>query len=51
MTLLLAGTAALAFAGPKGFSAPEIDPGSAASGLALISGVLMIARGRRKAVR
>jgi hypothetical protein len=51
MTLLLGGTAALEFAGPAGLSVPEIDPGAAGSGLALIGGVLMIARGRRKAVR
>lgn len=49
--LMLIGAAGAALAGPHGFAAPEIDPGSAASGLALISGALIVIRGRRKASR
>jgi hypothetical protein len=44
MTLLLIGASTFAFAN----AVPEIDPGSGASALALISGALLIARGRRK---
>jgi len=43
MMLLLVGASAFAF----GTAVPEIDPGSGANALALISGVLLIARGRR----
>jgi hypothetical protein len=45
MTLLLIGASTFAFAT---YAVPEIDPGSGASALALISGALLIARDRRK---
>lgn len=45
--LLLAGTASFAVAGVH--LAPEIDPGSAVSAVALLSGALLVIRGRRKA--
>jgi hypothetical protein len=44
MMLLLIGVAGLAMAVPT----PEIDPGSGASALALLSGALLVIRGRRK---
>ena len=44
MMLLLIGAAGFAMANPV----PEIDPGSAGSALALLSGALLVARGRRK---
>ena len=44
MTLLLIGVAGLAMAS----AVPEIDPGSAGSALALLSGVLLVVRGRSK---
>jgi hypothetical protein len=49
--LLLIGSAAVALAGPRGFSVPEIDPGSAVTGLTLLGGVTLIVRGRRKTAR
>jgi hypothetical protein len=44
---------ALMFVGVAGFAqavatVPEIDPGSAGSALALLSGALLVIRGRRK---
>ena len=50
VSLLLIGVASAAFAQhpvPQG-SAPEIAAGSAASALALLSGALLVIRGRRK---
>jgi hypothetical protein len=51
MSLLLIGVASAAFAqlhpGPQS-SAPEIAAGSATSALALLSGALLVIRGRRK---
>jgi hypothetical protein len=50
--LLLFGTAVVGLAGPPGFGpspVPEIDPGSAMSGLLLLSAALVMIRGRRKA--
>ena len=44
MMLLLTGMAGVAMAA----GVPEIDPGSAGSALALLSGALLVARGRRK---
>jgi hypothetical protein len=44
MMLLMIGVAGTALAN----AVPEIDPGSGASALALISGALLIVRGRRK---
>ena len=46
MMLLLVGLSGLALATPVG--APEIDPGSAASAIALLGGALLVIRGRRK---
>jgi len=40
---------ALAMGPPPPGSAPEIDPNSAISALALVSGALLVIRGRRKA--
>jgi len=45
MLLLLAGTASFALAAP---AVPEIGPGSAGSAIALLSGALLVYRGRRK---
>jgi hypothetical protein len=47
MALILIGTAAVAMASqaPVG---PEIDPGSAASALALLAGAALVIRGRRR---
>jgi hypothetical protein len=47
-TLLFLGVAGIALA-RVGPAAPEIDPGSAVSALALVSGALLVIRGRRKA--
>jgi hypothetical protein len=47
LALLTIGMAAAAFA--RISPAPEIDPGSAVSALALVSGALLVIRGRRKA--
>ena len=44
MTLLVVGMASFASA----FSVPEIDPGSAGSALALLSGALLVIKSRRK---
>lgn len=44
MMLLLAGAAAFAM----GATVPEIGPGSAGSAIALLSGALLVIRGRRK---
>jgi LPXTG-motif cell wall-anchored protein len=46
LVLLMLGVAGAASAVVR---VPEIDPGSAVSGLALISGALLVIRGRRKA--
>ena len=46
LTLLLAGTASLALAGPV--AAPEIEGASATSAIALLSGSLLVLRARRK---
>lgn len=43
--LILAGTASLAFAGNP---TPEIDSATAASGLAVLAGAVLILRARRK---
>jgi hypothetical protein len=45
LALLMVGCSAVAMAGP---SVPEIDPASGANALALIAGVLVILRSRRK---
>ena len=45
MALMTAATAVIAF--PQ-VSTPEIDPGSAASALALLAGAALIIRGRRR---
>jgi len=47
MMLLLIGLGSSAFAG-LAIAAPEISPVSAGSALALISGALLVMRGRRK---
>ncbi len=44
MMLLLVGVGSAAFANPV----PEISPASAGSALALISGAVLVMRGRRK---
>ena len=44
--LLLVGLSSFAFAG--GGIAPEISPASGVSALALLSGALLVVRGRRK---
>jgi len=44
--LLLVGMASIALAEP--INAPEINPGSAASAIALISGAVLVIRGRHK---
>jgi len=44
LTLFVIGVQALAFATPT----PEIDPASAGSALALLGGVVVLVRGRRK---
>lgn len=46
LVVLTIGMAAAAFAHVS--SVPEIDPGSATTALALVSGVLLIIRGRRR---
>jgi hypothetical protein len=46
LVLLLVGLSGSIIAGPV--SAPEIDPGSAAGAIALVSGALLVIRGRRK---
>ena len=45
MILLLVGVSGLALA--NGVGVPEIDPSSGASALALLSGALLVIRGRR----
>jgi hypothetical protein len=45
MALIAAATAVIALGIPP---APEIDPGSATSALALLAGAALIIRGRRK---
>ena len=45
MMLLIAGASQLAMASP---AVPEIGAGSAASAIALISGAMLVIRGRRK---
>lgn len=44
--LLLAGLSTFAFAG--GISTPEISPASGVGALALVSGALLVIRGRRR---
>jgi hypothetical protein len=46
--LLAIGASSFAFAGNGGFGVPEIDPGSAVSVVAMLSGGLLMVRGRRK---
>jgi hypothetical protein len=46
MMLLMIGVAGVMLAVPTG--APEIDPSSGASAVALLSGALVVIRGRRK---
>ncbi len=46
IVLLFVGVAGLALAQPA--PAPEIDPGSAGTALALLSGALLVARARQK---
>ena len=46
MMLLLVGVAGLALANIT--EAPEIDPGSATTALALLSGAVLVVTGRRK---
>ena len=46
LSLFVLGTAGFAFGGL--LSAPEIDPGQATTAIALLSGSLLIIRGRRK---
>ena len=46
MMLLLVGASSLAMAGA--FAAPEISPASAAGAVALVSGALLVIRGRRR---
>jgi len=43
--LLIAGSTGFAMAVPA--AAPEVDPGTAGSAIALVSGMLLLARGRR----
>jgi hypothetical protein len=45
MMLLVAGASVIAMGGP---SVPEISAGSAGSAVAMLSGALLILRGRRK---
>jgi hypothetical protein len=45
--LLVAGATSVAMATPP-VSAPEIGPDSAASALALVSGMMLVIRGRRR---
>ena len=47
MMMLLAGVAGLALAGGTG-PVPEIDPTSAVGAFALLSGAVLVIRGRRK---
>jgi hypothetical protein len=46
MVLLVIGMSGLAFAPP---AVPEIDPGSGLNAVALLSGALLVIRGRRRA--
>ncbi len=46
LTMLLAGVASLVFAGAT--AVPEISPASGVGALALVSGALLVIRGRRK---
>jgi len=46
MLLLLAGVSAVCLAQVRG--TPEVDPASAGSALALITGALLVIRGRKK---
>jgi hypothetical protein len=48
VALLVVGCSAALLAGTPGFSAPEIDAGSAATAIALVSGIILIGRGRAK---
>jgi hypothetical protein len=49
VTLLLMGVTGAALAGVHPASVPEIDAGSAVNALALISGAVLVIRGRRRA--
>ena len=46
--LLLVGLGSVAFAQEDTVAAPEISPASAVSALAMISGAVLVIRGRRK---
>jgi LPXTG-motif cell wall-anchored protein len=46
--IFLAGTATVALAGPTAAPVPEIDANSVAAAVALVSGGLLVLRGRRK---
>jgi hypothetical protein len=48
--MLILGLAGMLMARPErgGHDAPEIDPGSAVSAIALLSGMLLVTRGRRQ---
>ena len=46
MALLLVGVSSFAFAG--GQAVPEISPASAVAALTLVSGAILVIRGRRK---
>jgi hypothetical protein len=48
IAVILIGTAAFALAKPQDGDGPEIDPGSAASALALLAGAALVIRGRRR---
>jgi hypothetical protein len=48
MALIMAATVAIALASSSSGGAPEIDPGSATSALALLAGAALMIRGRRR---
>ena len=49
IALLVVGCSVALFAAPPGFgAAPEIDGGSAVTALALLSGMVLVIRGRAK---
>jgi hypothetical protein len=48
LVLLFVGFSSFAIAGGIAVAAPEIGPASAAGALALVSGALLVIRGRRK---
>jgi len=49
LVILTLGLCGLAFGQHSGQTAPEIDPGQAVTALALLSGGMLVIRGRRKA--